>query len=222
MDSSFLAFSLNNASNFFLTSRPTIPFSTQNVPYTESNSDNNINNNFHNNNVNNNFHNNNNNNNNFIDDFLAYNNNIKNNYSNDTSSTYSSFSVFSQTLTTSSQSTATSFDATHVFSRTFDTPLDGALEADDDEECLKERYWYAFLCSSLVTFGTGLSLILLGRLVSWCCWKDAGAKEVKRTSEVQVGWVTEAKDWSGELISGQTTTGRILVGGCLKFLGQLI
>jgi len=29
--------------------------------------------------------------------------------------------------------------------------------------------------------------------------------------EAEVGWVTEAKDWAGELISGQTTTGRILV-----------
>lgn len=29
--------------------------------------------------------------------------------------------------------------------------------------------------------------------------------------EVQVGWMTEAKDWAGELISGQSTTGRILV-----------
>lgn len=28
---------------------------------------------------------------------------------------------------------------------------------------------------------------------------------------VQIGWATEAKDWAGELISGQTTTGRILV-----------
>lgn len=27
-----------------------------------------------------------------------------------------------------------------------------------------------------------------------------------------LGWMTEAKDWAGELISGQSTTGRILVG----------
>lgn len=27
----------------------------------------------------------------------------------------------------------------------------------------------------------------------------------------ELGWMTEAKDWAGELISGQTTTGRILV-----------
>lgn len=29
--------------------------------------------------------------------------------------------------------------------------------------------------------------------------------------DAEIGWVTEAKDWAGELISGQTTTGRILV-----------
>lgn len=27
----------------------------------------------------------------------------------------------------------------------------------------------------------------------------------------ELGWMTEAKDWAGELISGQSTTGRILV-----------
>ncbi|KRZ15054.1 Calcium-activated potassium channel slo-1 [Trichinella zimbabwensis] len=31
------------------------------------------------------------------------------------------------------------------------------------------------------------------------------------TNESHVGWMTEAKDWAGELISGQSTTGRILV-----------
>lgn len=29
--------------------------------------------------------------------------------------------------------------------------------------------------------------------------------------QTQVGWMTEAKDWAGELISGQSATGRILV-----------
>lgn len=32
-----------------------------------------------------------------------------------------------------------------------------------------------------------------------------------KTSDPETGWMTEAKDWAGELISGQTTTGRILV-----------
>ena len=107
--------------------------------------------------------------------------------------------------------------------------------ADDDEaarleaECLKDRHWYAFLCSSLITFFTGLLLVLSWRILSWLfCQKkvpevpaDAGdAKKIEgggggggggAPEEAEVGWVTEAKDWAGELISGQTTTGRILV-----------
>ena len=34
--------------------------------------------------------------------------------------------------------------------------------------------------------------------------------------EMRVGWVTEAKDWAGELISGQSFAGRCLV--CLVFV----
>ncbi|KAL3876739.1 hypothetical protein ACJMK2_034537 [Sinanodonta woodiana] len=33
-----------------------------------------------------------------------------------------------------------------------------------------------------------------------------------KNHDTEIGWMTEAKDWAGELISGQTTTGRILVG----------
>lgn len=40
----------------------------------------------------------------------------------------------------------------------------------------------------------------------------AGQKAFLGTSDPEIGWMTEAKDWAGELISGQTTTGRILVG----------
>jgi potassium large conductance calcium-activated channel subfamily M alpha protein 1 len=32
-----------------------------------------------------------------------------------------------------------------------------------------------------------------------------------KKEQAQIGWMTEAKDWAGELISGQSTTGRILV-----------
>jgi len=110
------------------------------------------------------------------------------------------------------------------------------MAADDEEaarleaECLKDRHWYAFLCSSLITFFTGLLLVLSWRILSWLfCQKkvpevpaDAGdAKKIEggggggggggAPEEAEVGWVTEAKDWAGELISGQTTTGRILV-----------
>lgn len=37
-----------------------------------------------------------------------------------------------------------------------------------------------------------------------------GAKRVTKGNG-QLGWMTEARDWAGELISGQTMTGRILV-----------
>ena len=33
----------------------------------------------------------------------------------------------------------------------------------------------------------------------------------QREDETKVSWITEAKDWAGELISGQSATGRILV-----------
>lgn len=36
----------------------------------------------------------------------------------------------------------------------------------------------------------------------------------KLPEEAHISWVTEAKDWAGELISGQSTTGRILVSCC--------
>jgi len=93
-----------------------------------------------------------------------------------------------------------------------------------DLECLKDRHWYAFLCSSFITFFTGLLLVLSWRILTWvvCQKKEAaevlepGKDEKKlelyaQPADVDVGWVTEAKDWAGELISGQTTTGRILV-----------
>nr|XP_019927086.2 calcium-activated potassium channel slowpoke isoform X17 [Crassostrea gigas] len=35
---------------------------------------------------------------------------------------------------------------------------------------------------------------------------------LQKPSDSEIGYITEAKDWAGELISGQTTTGRILVG----------
>ncbi|ESO08881.1 hypothetical protein HELRODRAFT_168799 [Helobdella robusta] len=104
-----------------------------------------------------------------------------------------------------------------------------------EELCLKDRHWYAFLCSSLITFFTGLLMVLSWRILSWLlCQKapildpDAKPDETDRSgggggAAVQegasgaasgsgmmlggeVGWASEAKDWAGELISGQTTT----------------
>ncbi|KAK0056561.1 calcium-activated potassium channel slowpoke-like isoform X8 [Biomphalaria pfeifferi] len=90
-----------------------------------------------------------------------------------------------------------------------------------------DREWYSFLASSLVTFGSGFVVILIYRIVVWLCCRKKKCLQVSgslgtktsteqkhflKTSDPEIGWMTEAKDWAGELISGQTTTGRILVG----------
>lgn len=91
-----------------------------------------------------------------------------------------------------------------------------------DQECMRDPHWYAFLCSSLITFFSGLLLVLSWRILSWLfCQQTVATVSNKatpgqrlvddRSANGEVGWVTEAKDWAGELISGQTTTGRILV-----------
>ena len=99
-------------------------------------------------------------------------------------------------------------------------------------DCLKDRHWYAFLCSSLITFFVGLLLVLTWRIFAWLCCQKKAATENKQGSpqktgstftkspDAEIGWVTEAKDWAGELISGQTTTGRILVSTCVGLLAR--
>ncbi|KPM05063.1 calcium-activated potassium channel slowpoke-like protein [Sarcoptes scabiei] len=59
------------------------------------------------------------------------------------------------------------------------------------------------------TIGTGKPINLLE-----CDLKDLKSHSITDTQPIvpqELGWMTEAKDWAGELISGQTTTGRILV-----------
>ena len=97
-----------------------------------------------------------------------------------------------------------------------------------------DRQWYNFLASSLCVFASGFVVILIYRFVVWlCCRKKkcmqvANPSSVKSTtsldqksyaksSDPEIGWMTEAKDWAGELISGQTTTGRILVSKIVWF-----
>lgn len=101
-------------------------------------------------------------------------------------------------------------------------------------ECLKERKWWCFLLSSIFTFLAGLLVVLLWRVFAFlCCRKEAELspndpkqKEQKAArqgkQEFEGTFMTEAKDWAGELISGQTTTGRILVSTHLYFLLSLV
>ncbi|XP_014244789.1 calcium-activated potassium channel slowpoke isoform X7 [Cimex lectularius] len=90
-------------------------------------------------------------------------------------------------------------------------------------DCLQERKWWCFLLSSIFTFLAGLLIVLLWRVLAFLfCRKepdlspnDPKQKEQKAArqgkQEFEGTFMTEAKDWAGELISGQTTTGRILV-----------
>ena len=97
--------------------------------------------------------------------------------------------------------------------------------AVDSASCGNTHKWYVFLGSSAITFTAGLLLVISWRLGSYfCCSKKAssetakkpgtpqkGPKALTKSPDPEIGWMTEAKDWAGELISGQTTTGRILV-----------
>ncbi|XP_053946130.1 calcium-activated potassium channel slowpoke isoform X13 [Anastrepha ludens] len=98
-------------------------------------------------------------------------------------------------------------------------PTDSPFVAD---ECLKVRKYWCFLLSSIFTFLAGLFIVLLWRAFAFiCCRKepDLGPNDPKQKEqkasrnkqEFEGTFMTEAKDWAGELISGQTTTGRILV-----------
>jgi hypothetical protein len=111
---------------------------------------------------------------------------------------------------------------------------------DEEAECLKVRKWWCFLLSSIVTFFAGVSIVLICRIFQCiCCRKEKNAGYSQQASaeekakaehkaamggaveiapggraqqpEFEGTFMTEAKDWAGELISGQTTTGRILV-----------
>lgn len=90
-------------------------------------------------------------------------------------------------------------------------------------DCDTDKKWWCFLLSSIFTFLAGLLIVLLWRAFAFlCCRKepelspnDPKQKEQKANrqgkQEFEGTFMTEAKDWAGELISGQTTTGRILV-----------
>ncbi|GLH10082.1 Large conductance (BK) voltage/Ca2+-activated potassium channel [Gryllus bimaculatus] len=101
-------------------------------------------------------------------------------------------------------------------------PVEEATPPPEDD-CLTVRKWWCFVLSSIFTFLAGLLIVLVWRAFAFlCCRKepelspnDPKQKEQKSArqgkQEFEGTFMTEAKDWAGELISGQTTTGRILV-----------
>ncbi|XP_043480438.1 calcium-activated potassium channel slowpoke isoform X13 [Leptopilina heterotoma] len=99
---------------------------------------------------------------------------------------------------------------------------DVTTEQPPVDDCLKVRKWWCFVLSSIFTFLAGLLIVLLWRAFAFlCCRKEPDVapndpkqkeqKAARQNKEFEGTFMTEAKDWAGELISGQTTTGRILV-----------
>jgi len=118
---------------------------------------------------------------------------------------------------------------------TGETTAPSGIPITADEECLKERKWWCFLLSSIFTFLMGIVSVLIQRAIySIFCRKvedEYSQAELRRQQEeakklrlqgqnpdgqADGDFMSEAKDWAGELISGQTGTGRILV--CLVFI----
>ena len=87
----------------------------------------------------------------------------------------------------------------------------------------EERLWYIFFLSSVFSFVGALILVSVGRCLMWLYSKhsqrthqrqkvnDQQRNLLNSSKHADIGCVTAAKDWAGELISGQTNSGRILV-----------
>ncbi len=127
-----------------------------------------------------------------------------------------------------------------TFLNSHNSYLETRLNEDDaileDEGCLAERKWWCFLLSSIFTFIMGVASVLVARAAKAIfCRRDEdeySQAELRRQEEEAKklrlqgqnpdaggkdgDFMSEAKDWAGELISGQTGVGRILV--CLVFI----
>jgi len=96
------------------------------------------------------------------------------------------------------------------------------MTEEDPEECLRERKWWCFLLSSILTFVMGVSGVFVLRVLKFIfCrereedeyWERRPVQESKDENPVVPASdiYAEAKNWAGELISGQTRAGKILV-----------
>ncbi|PAV65541.1 hypothetical protein WR25_00823 [Diploscapter pachys] len=112
---------------------------------------------------------------------------------------------------------------------------------EEDRKCLEERKYWCFMLSSIVTFCISMLLVVTWRIVThlFCQRQEREDVDVQpptvqiqangkygttmingktetdpflyKQEEKRLNWMTEAKDWAGELISGQSLTGRFLV-----------
>lgn len=139
-------------------------------------------------------------------------------------------------MTTASQPTPAVQDGGLVICTNFSStssntslhPLSGTVDNCDDQE--DNPKWFIFFLSSIFSFVAALTFVLLGKCIS-CIYKrcrlvsrsdhqkiSSGSGSVVDKKGLldrqdDIGCMTAAKDWAGELISGQSNSGRILVCG---------
>ena len=85
--------------------------------------------------------------------------------------------------------------------------------SDDAKDCLKTRYWFYYLASSLVVFFAGVIVILIWRIIehfAGCGFTSVISGRPSSNSDrtniaARIKWKCE------KLVSGQTPVGRIMV-----------
>lgn len=98
-----------------------------------------------------------------------------------------------------------------------DEPCDKHLDIPFDD-----RKWHWFVLTSVMIFGSGIVLIIIGRLIMYMFHRsklrakskiDAMLDEddEEEESELEKGWYLDLKEGAGNLVSAQTLQGRILV-----------
>ncbi|KAI6223778.1 BK channel [Aphelenchoides fujianensis] len=106
--------------------------------------------------------------------------------------------------------------------------------SDEERKCLEERKYWCFLLSSIVTFCVSMLLVVVWRIITHLCCQPPERELVPTTdhskaaignggaygstggsisvnTKPEVGRSKDEQDWAGELISGQSMTGRVLV-----------
>ena len=88
-----------------------------------------------------------------------------------------------------------------------------AAEAAESAKCMEKRELFTYVLCSLATLAGALVLTLVPRLLIAPC-KRARRKAAMSAEEQllnEPSMYTNVQNWAGDLISGNTTTGRILV-----------
>ena len=90
----------------------------------------------------------------------------------------------------------------------------GTLPAVKDP--VEDRFYYYFIISSVGSWGLCFVLILIPRIIVYLCNRPKRASTGKSTRAadqvlVEPSFYSSIQNWAEDLISGNTTTGRILV-----------